>query len=460
MKKNNTLPQLLIILLSALILIAAVFFAFSYTAAKVGNADIFNSDSVAELDDITTPVSYETHIAKGDSLMKSGSYNTAATEYALAITIKDTKPDAYVKLGDAYLAMNDNSSAIEQYVSAVNLAPNSAEYNTKYALALMRNDQLDEASDVFANISDQNETVLYYSGILDSLLGNYDSAKDKFSKTGSQDFISAYSKFDGQTEGQDIYLRALLTEALIKDKEFAIAANMARDILSEKSDYRDVWILLGYAKLKLEQYQEAQDAFKQAETVDSVKPETHYFLGMTYYMQELYEEAVKEFELAVLYDFSPSSEVYRKIAECQIFLQNYDAALEAYEYLIKIDHESVESFIRPVWLAINELNDLDRALTLAQESVTYFPNEAMSHNLLAWVQIERGDLDDASKSLNNAFKIDPNLPAAHYNLGLLKEKAGDIDAAKDAYMDAYKLAPSGDTIGNMAAEKYNSLITN
>ncbi len=268
----------------------------------------------------------------------------------------------------------------------------------------------------------------------------------------------AYASFDSQQGGQGIYLKALLSKAFIDAEEFELAENLAMQILNEKTDYRDVWVLLGYAQLKKESYQEAEDAFKQAEKLDSVKPETHYFLGTAHYFQEEYEESIKGFELALLNGFEPESEAYRKMAESQLFLEQYEEALAAYEYLIKVDQSSIELFIRPVWIAIEKLNDLNRALTLAQESVTLFPGDAMSHNLLAWVYIEQNELEKAETEIDTAFDIDPNLAEAHYNAGLLREKQSNLEGAKWEFKKAYDLSESGDEISGLAAEKYNKLI--
>ena len=126
---------------------------------------------------------------------------------------------------------------------------------------------------------------------------------------------------------------------------------------------------------------------------------------------------------------------------------------------MKIEHASIDDFVRPIWLAIEMVQDLDHALTLAQEAVTYFPGEAMSHNLLAWVYIEQGEYDLADSEITTAFQIDPGLAEAHYNAGLLREKQGHIEGAIWEYEKAYELAEAGSGVSDQAAEKYNALMT-
>jgi tetratricopeptide (TPR) repeat protein len=234
---------------------------------------------------------------------------------------------------------------------------------------------------------------------------------------------------------------------------------MAMKVLNQQSDYRDVWTLLGYSQLKLENYEGAKQSLDQAVKIDSIKPEIHYFLGLSHYFLEEYDDAVTRFELALLYGFEPENEPYRKIAESQLFLERYEEALAAYEYLVKIEHSSVDDFVRPVWLAIEKVQDLDRALTLAQEAVTHFPGKAMSHNLLGWVYIEQGQLELADESLSTAFQIDPLMAEAHYNTGRLRELQGHTEGAIWEYEKAYELSESGDNISQQASEAYNRLVT-
>ncbi len=450
MPKKNNLIQIAIIAVSGLILVGAVFFAFNYTAAKISSTNIFEVTQ-EEIDLVAVPVSYETRIAKGDILAKQGSYSLAATEYAFAINIQPENPEAYASLGNVYLLTHESSKALEQFRYALDLSPGNAEYTAAYGLSLLRNSQFEEASEVMPEDT-------FYSGILHVFLGNYDDAKKDFESTEATNYIAAFTSYDSQKVGQELYLQALIAKALIDSEEYELAENLSIAVLNEKNDYRDVWSLLGYAQLKMDKYQEAEDAFKQAKTLDSVKPETHYFLASAHYFQEEYAEAVDEYELSLLYGFEPEEEAYRKMAESQLLLENYSEALEAYEHLNKIDLGSVESFIRPIWLAIHELNDLDRALTLAEDAAANFPDEAMSHNLLAWVYVERNELSQAEESVNKALELNPNMAAAHYNAGLLYEKQGELDSAINAFEKAHNLASDSDSIGTLAAEKYNSLI--
>ncbi len=460
MKNNYT--QIGIVALSTFLL-TGMFVLFAKGAVQFGETDLLMSQTPTE-SRTPAPVNFDTRISKGDSLMNSEYYSLAASEYSFAINLKPDSAEAYLKLGKAYMALNEYGKSIEEFKKASELDSLNLIYMSMYGEALIKNGQFKEAQSVFDGFTKETQEGKYFAALLDSYSGRFDDAKKKLEKARSLSgtipatYINRITNAYAVQDGQTVYLKALLTQAFIDVKQFQLAKGLALDILGAKSDYRDVWIMLGYAQLKTESYTDAEESFKQAKKLDAIKPETHYFLGVALYFEKKYEEAVNEFELAVLYGFKPENEAYRKIAESQLFLEKYEESLEAYEHLVKIDIGNVDVFVRPIWIAITYIKDLDRALSLAELAVGTFPNEAMSHNLMAWVYIEKNDLDAADKEIKNAFSVDPNFAEAHYNAGRLREKQGNIDGAKWEYKKAYELSQSGDSISALASERYNALI--
>lgn len=467
MKPKTQGLQIGVVISSFLILSITTFF-FLRTAQDVSTDILGGSESEKSTDKIATPVDYETRISKGDSLLKAGYNEMAASEYALAINLEQENPKAYVKLGKVYLLLNEYSKSIENFQESLELSPGNNDYMALLGKALIRNKEFQAAQEIFDGFTSETQEAKYYGALLDSYFERYDDAKNKLDKAKNLSgdisenyidrYLNAYAEFNSQQKGQTIYLKALLAEAMIDTEEYEMAEELSLEILGVKSDYRDVWILLGYTQLKTSHYEDAEESFKQAKKLDAIKPETHYFLGTAHYFQEEYEESIKELELALLYGFEPQTEAYKKIAESQLFLEKYEDALVTYEHLVKIDYSNIDVFVRPIWIAINYVLDLDRALSLAEEAISRFPNDAMSHNLMAWVYIEKGELELAEQSLKNSFAANPNFAESHYNAGRLREKQGNIEGAKWEYKKAYELSESGDNIGSMASEKYNALI--
>ncbi len=274
-----------------------------------------------------------------------------------------------------------------------------------------------------------------------------------------QGFLSAYENHEKAQGSDDSYLNALLSKALLDAQEYALAENLALSILKVKSDYRDVWMILGYTQLELNKLAEAEDSFKAAKKIDSVKPEVHYLLGNTHFLQKEYENCIDEMELALLYNFEPAAEAYKKMAESHTALSQYQEALAAYEAMVNVDPSSITLFKAPIGLAIEQVQDLDRAETLAEKGVSLFPGEALSHTLLAQVHLKKGALELANDSIQTAFDINPSDPEAHLLAAEIREQQGNLEGARWEYKKAFELSKAGDSINLKAAENYNRLMT-
>lgn len=468
MNSSKFLLTLSVVGLSAAILGTTLWLGFQ-ASSDLGKANLFGADGLPGAENITTTLSFESNLAEGDALFNSGYYSLAGAKYALAIKAEPENPIGYHRLGETYVKLGDEAKALENFARATELDPGDLSYSVSYGKGLLKNKDFEGAAQHFQSLSGENKDVLFYRSLLYAYDGDYDAARTalleapKFSGDLDPAHLEAvnqaYQGFDAQQNGQNIFLEALLTKAMVDVEEYELAEAMALKVLNQESNYRDVWTLLGYAQLKMERYEEAKQSLDQAVKIDSLKPEIHYFLGLSHYFLEEYDEAVQRFELALLYNFEPQNEPYRKIAESQLHLGRYEESLAAYEYLVKIEHASVEDFVEPVSLAIEKVKDLDRALTLAQESVTHFPQEAMSHTLLAWTYLEQGQTDLADESIKRALQIDPMLADAHYNAGRIREAQGHIDGAIWEYEKAYDLAEGGDHISTKASESYNRLVT-
>ncbi len=147
----------------------------------------------------------------------------------------------------------------------------------------------------------------------------------------AQKIIDAYREFDYFRDGLPIHLRTLLARSFNQINEPTLAIWLLRDVLTEKTDYRDAWILLGYAYYNLQQFSLAEDAFYKAYELDTEKPETQYFLGLTYYALDDIAESERFFEYAVINGFEPRAQAYQKLSDVYLQNENYEKAVSMYE---------------------------------------------------------------------------------------------------------------------------------
>lgn len=415
----------------------------------------------------TASLSYETRISKGDKLFAAANYADAQKEYQYATELDAQNADGFMKLGQATLALHQNDAATAAFQTAYTLAP-SADTAAYYAHALMTQGKWDEAQAILSSGMEENQNLLYQKALFNVIKNNPDAAKTQFqnalTSSGNltpatiQNFLNSYATFEAAQGAEPNYLEALLCKSLIDAQEYELAGLLSREVLSQKNDYRDVWMLLGFAEYKLEKYSDAEDAFKQAKKIDSTKPEVHYFLGSTLFEEKNYADASSELELALLYGFAPAEEAYKKIADSHEALQEWNEAVTAYEALLNLNPSSVTLFQKPIDLCLHQLSDQNRALTLAQKAITQFPSAALSHTLLGQVYLAQGQLDLASSSIDTAYQIDSNFTLAHYTAGQIREAQKNIDGALWEYKKTFELTNEDDPLHNLAGANYNALL--
>ncbi len=437
-----------------------VFHIDQYVINFIGNN--FGSTE-AQKEEITPEKSYTFSelIARGDSYLKQGFVELARDEYLSAIKKDNKNTSSYIKLSNTQTLLKNYKGAI------LNLQEAEKIENTQNIQILIAKNYIHlfdfESALKILKPFKGNEEADYYLDVLNIFSqGKVDKEmkilhKDTFEK--SKRLSKAFEEFRLIQSGQNIFLKALIAQALIDNEDYELSINLINKILTERSDYRDSWIMLGYANINIENYTEAKNALEKAYDLDPVKAETQYFLAIA--LEELgdKEKAYEFYELAYKNKYEPKVHIIQKIAELSLEFEEYKKAFDLYEEFLKLNHEEVDSFIRPIWIAVSKLSDLQKAEKLAQWARSAFPMEAQSFNLLAWVEIEKGDFQRAQEFLNQAFQIDPNFSAGHYNQGRIYEKVGETEKAIKSYETAYQLDKDG-PIGKVAAEDYNRILSN
>ena len=419
---------------------------------------------------VKTSENYESYLAKGDLLFENGYYTLAINEYASAAQEKPEAAEPYNLIGNTYLELRNYEKSLSNF--QISLEKSSENINAVIGMAksYFHLSQFDTARNFLdsSNLA-ENPEVKYYLAMLYAYEGEYDRSKETFTKVteetditselaaNSQKFLDSYTTYDAQLGGQESHLRTLIAEACTKVSQDELAITILYQVLSQTPTYRDAWILLGYAYLNLEKYEDSASAFEEAIELDTTKPETNYFLALAYLGQDRYEEAITYLELALVYGFEPQVQVYQKLAETYFLIPDYELATRNYEKVLDLNDTDVNYFVRPIWLNMEKLGNIDKALELAKWALSSHPDEAMSYNLMGWAMISAQDYEEARTYLEDALSMDDDLAAAYLNLGTIDEIEGDLESAKENYKQAYTL-DQNDSVGALAAEKYNNLL--
>lgn len=425
-----------------------------------------------------TPLTYTQYIAEGDNYLANGQTVQAISNYQAATSLNPNSIAPLVKLGNAYLISNDETSALTAFQNAEILDPNSIEIKLGIAKSHLSARNIEAAKSLIWQLDETDYNVKYYRGIMLILYKEFDSAKEIFEglipeetteeespespqipsqiAKNAQKFLDAYTTFSYFREAEDVFLETLLAKAMTEASEYNAAIRLLYDVLDQKNNYRDAWIVLGYAYLNTDKTLDAIDAFTQAEALDKEKPETLFFLGLSYFANDEIERAIYYLESADANGFEPKDQLYLKLADLYTLNEDYESAAEKYEQVLSLNTENTEIFIRVVWLNIDKLDTPRNALKLAYECLQAHPDDAMSYNLIGWSLTALENYQEAKRYLAKALQINPELDAAVLNFGWLYEKQGSSTLAKEHYKRAYILG-KGNSVASLAAERFNAI---
>jgi Flp pilus assembly protein TadD len=86
-------------------------------------------------------------------------------------------------------------------------------------------------------------------------------------------------------------------------------------------------------------------------------------------------------------------------------------------------------------------DNMDVALQLAQTATRRLPDNPAMQDTLGWIYYKKGLASLAVPPFERSVKLEPGNPIFHYHLGLAYMKAGESTRARSALQEALSLAP-------------------
>lgn len=199
---------------------------------------------------------YRYHL--GSAYVDVGDLPHAVVELKQSVAIDATKPLAWTELGIA-LRKQDDTSAVDAYAHAVELAPEDDATRNTYASLLVQTRQPDRAIE-------ESQKVL--------------------NRTGSSDIARAVAQMN--------IGYAYLKTGEFEKSEAAYRASVALDPKSPAAHYN-----LAIALKMRDQIEASQAEFKQALAIDPKLPEAHYSLGIADWQLGDFPGAIAEMKAAI-----------------------------------------------------------------------------------------------------------------------------------------------------------------
>ena len=297
--------------------------------------------------------------------------------------------DAQAKLGDFYLALNDESSARREYSEIVLKSPREAIGHLKLARLYTRQGKIDSA--------------------IAQLHKGYDLSK--------------------HNQALAVELTTTLTAADRHDEALALCDARLADNPNEALAYD----LKGKIFTDMKKYKDAQKSFEKACENDPAWPQASNDLAALFLLQDKKKQAISQFETAL--GKNPKNPV-----ACWTLGRLYE---ERRDYAKAIDtYEKGVSQIPSFWVGANRLaflladratsmETLDKAHKIASAAYRMKPGQGSVIDTLAWIHYKKGETTQALGLYEKLIAAAPDDPVINYHMGVVLEKSGDKKLAKE-----------------------------
>ena len=302
--------------------------------------------------------------------------------------------DSLVLNGRVYLLLGDLPSAESLFKNALQLEPAASEPRVELARLFLQANKPDKAQMYLRQVIDADSGYVqayYLLGRLQSKLGEREAAL--------QTFLGLADAAPGEI--QAFYMSGILQIDLgLLDEAQATVETISEAFPGQAESSR----LKGLLLYRKGEYEKSAVVLK-----GSLNKEPHllgyFFLGLAYYSQGQYEQALNQFQHAL--DMSPDFERARTLVAMTLLKQKR----------------------------------IDDAILQIEQVLRVAPGNAYAHNILGSAFLAAGEYDKGLEELEKATELDPTLSEAHVKSGLFHLSQGEGAQGEADLTKAVNAAP-------------------
>lgn len=413
----------------------------------------------------------------GNIFQAQEKHEEAIAAYRRAIELRPTYALPWDSLGDVYRSLNQPQEAMAAYEQAIQLDPgyawpyhnlavvHSGQQSFESALALYENAIERHVNNQDRAVSWNNLGKAYHAlGRLDDAIGAYGRAIELDPAYGwsYNNLGVAYARRGAYDTAINLYRQAIerhtapadqavswdnLGSVLFTSGKIREAEDAYRQALTLNGDYAHAWHSLGNIFRTLERYGEAIEAYQQASRADAAYALPWHGLGDVY--RALAEQAASD---AKKQQLNQAINAYRQAIErdgahpwpfhslAAIYEERGDLPAARTYYGHAVDRYERDSQKAVIWYHLGNvarrLNQPDEALTAYRQAIALDANYAAPWHTLGNLHAELGRYSDAMDAYRQAIELDPVNAWSYHQLGLVYEKLEDYEAAVSLYEQA------------------------
>ena len=230
--------------------------------------------------------------------------------------------------------------------------------------------------------------------------------------------IARYQQFLKQ-DPLNIKLTIDLVELLCQTSRAQDAVDLINDCPASVQEHTSITLKKCEAFLLLRDFSSAQTLLQQKIEVHHELSQhmlAHHMLGLCFFYQERYFEAITSFENSVSHS-EATPQNWKYLAYSHHHLNQLTDAIEyAYKWVEKMPDADSLGYLAVI---LFDLGDLKTADEYAQKAIKIDPEQSDAHVITGSIALSTGQLQNATKDFQVASKRNPNNGRAWLGLGLI-----------------------------------------
>ena len=441
-------------------------------------------NKIIEEQGLDTSQSARIELAK--SLYMEGKYFAAGYEFLNLLKEEYEVDLCFEYLGDIARKLNQEDAAFVFYKKAVEINPDNLNAKYKYATALLKKGDANDAIYYFEEVIENTNSEGIINEIINTFMvrannnpgdeNNYGILGLAYQKLGQYDKTYQLLKKSLMINPNDIFLQYYLGNLLFEIKEYSFADEIYSEILEDNPYESQIRISRAKAYLALKQYEKA---IKDYQIVLAMYPDS---LQAQYGLYCVLKDRLPLDKIVNLFypiepDFKLKADGYDKLGYFANKLGNSKDAIIFFEKSLSLNSKSETPYIE-LYKLYQLLGQNDKAKNILQKGYKLFPkneeiielysalnsdkvdeknNLALSYlnegeyqkAITVYNQIEPktsetyeaigncyrqlGDFKSAVNNYNKSLSINPDNSEAYYALGITYLEANNLKKAKEAF---------------------------
>lgn len=360
-----------------------------------------------------------------------------------------------IMLGDLHLEKNDTVKALDYYKQAYAIDPANPYYivsmanyyeavgDKDAAETQIRNALINEQLDVDTKVA----ILSWYILKLQQTQKGTESANDLFR--------TLLEQHPEDTELKQMYGALLMAQGKNEEARFQFQL-----ITEMEPDNAAAWQQLLSFALKSEDIPEVIRICTRCQELFPEAPEYYFYLGIAYYQQEKYQEALNTYyaglNIIPAENVGLKSDFYGQIGDIYYQMKKMDQAYKSYDEALKYNDKNIVVLNNYAYFLSLDKKDLKKAERMSAMAVKLEPNNSTYLDTYAWIFFVQGNYSLAKIYIENALANDKTNSAElidHY--GDILFMSGEKEKAVEQWKKAKETGKESEVLNRkIAEEKY------